>query len=193
MPEQTGGGMPQQGAGGTPGAGGATGGAGGGTPQGGAQPGTFEAWLAGQDEAVKGLLTQHTAGLRSALESERTQRSELAKQLKEIKPEKGSEAEKSLQELQGKLEAAERRAQFAEDAHKPEIGCVNAKAAWALAMAEGLFDGRGNPNWAALKQMAPELFTTPGAARGNAGAGTGQAPQPAGGMNEFIRRAAGRT
>ena len=156
---------------------------------------SFETWLAGQSEDVRELYETHTRGLRSALESERTERANLARQLKEIKPEKGSDAEKVLTELQGRLDLAERRAMFAEEAHKPEIGCVNPKAAWALAQAETLFDKRGNVNWAALKQMAPELFAAAGAggARGNAGAGTGTQPQPAQGMNAFIRRAAGRT
>jgi hypothetical protein len=52
-----------------PGAGGSGAGAGG-TPGAGGQPATFEAWLAGQDKTVKGLVSQHIAGLRNALEME---------------------------------------------------------------------------------------------------------------------------
>ncbi len=199
MPEQqTGGGMPQ-GAGGTPGAGNQESGGRSQEP-GGGTPASFEAWLAGQPADVRGLYESHTKGLRSALDSERTERATLAKQLKDASGQatKGSELEKTLADVSIKLEAAERRAQFAEEAHRPEIGCVNAKAAWALAQAEGLFDKRGNPNWAALKAMAPELFgggasTGSAGVRGNAGAGMGQAPHAAPSMNDFIRRRAGRT
>ena len=47
-----------------------------------------------------------------------------------------------MTELQSKLEQSERRATFAEEAQRPEIGCLNAKAAYALAVAENLFDRR---------------------------------------------------
>jgi hypothetical protein len=180
--------MPKD-AGGTPGAGSQESGARSQEP-GGGTPASFEAWLAGQPEDVRGLYESHTKGLRTALDTERSERSALSRQLRELqgKAEKGSDAEKGLAELQGRLELAERRATFAEEAHKPEIGCVNAKAAWALAQAEGLFDRRGNPDWAALQAVAPELFRK---AVGSADGGAGPAGQRSGatGMNELLRRA----
>ncbi|MCU0503883.1 MAG: hypothetical protein MUC51_19355 [Anaerolineae bacterium] len=153
----------------------------------------FEEWLKGQDESIRTAYESHTRGLKSALDSERTQRNDLARQLKEASKgiEKGSDLERSLADLSGKLELAERRATFAEQATRPEIGCVNVKAAWALASTDGLFDSRGNPNWDAIKSAAPELFGAP-PVRGNAGVGTGVKPPPAQGMNQFIRQAAGR-
>ncbi len=160
------------------------------------RPVVFETWYEAQDEATKALLEQHTKGLKSALERERIQRSELAKQLRETsgKLEKGSEAEKVIVDLQAQLEAKNREADFIASAIHPEIGCSNPKLAYMLASAEGLFDRKGNPDWAAVKAAAPELFQSmtqslrPGSA--DAGAGRGQSRPPD--MNSLIRRAAGR-
>lgn len=154
---------------------------------------TFESWLGSQDETVKGLIDAHIKGLKSALESERAQRSDLARQLRDVtaKAEKGSELEKALMEVSTQLEAAERRAAFYEEAGRPEIGCLNPKAAFALAQAEDLFDKRGRVDWEALKANAPELFR-PRVPQGNAGLGTSGPPPAHKSMNDFIRRAAGR-
>lgn len=180
----------QAGAGGTPAPTNQTGNGGTPAPE---TPASFEAWLLTQDETVRGLYENHTKGLKSALDSERTQRGELAKQLKEAagKAEKGSELEKALNDATARAEMAERQAAFYVDASKPEIGCSNARAAFAIAQADGLFDRRGNPDWAAIKAAAPELFGHRVAA-GNAGAGTNKPADPARSMNAYIRRAAGR-
>jgi hypothetical protein len=93
--------------------------------------------------------------------------------------------------MTGKLEQAEQRAAFFEEAGRPEIGCSNPRVAFQVALAEGLFSKRGDPEWPAIKQAAPELFNRKLPA-GNAGSGAG-APPPAGAsMNDFIRTAAGR-
>jgi len=94
-----------------------------------------------------------------------------------------------LQDALNKIELAERRANFMEDALRPEIGCKNPRTAYALATAEDLFSKNGSPDWAAIKQVAPELFIG-GGAKGNAGAGTGK-QITADDMNARIRRAAG--
>jgi len=175
------------GSGGTPG--GSGGESDGGTPK---PELTFDAWYGGADEQVKALVEGHVSGLKTALATERQGRSELSKQIKDLaaKAEKGSELEKQLTEASAKLEAAERRAAFAEDAIRPEVGCTNVKAAYALAMAEGLFDRRGQPDWAAIKATAPELFRKTAQGSADGGAGAGQSPRL--GMNDIIRRAAGR-
>jgi hypothetical protein len=151
---------------------------------------TFEAWLEKQDDKIKGLYESHTNGLKSALSAERDTNKTLSGQLKELLPkaEKGRELEKQLTETVNKMEAAERRAQFAEEAIKPEIGCTNVKAAYALALADSLFDSRGNPKWAEIKTAAPELFRKAGSTDGGAGSKT----SPATDINTAIRRAAGR-
>lgn len=182
-------------------------GAGGGTadPKSDADPGTetdegqqpdqtFETWLEKQDDEVKELYKSNVSGLKSALKSERKAKSDLSVQLKELLPkaEKGSDLEKQLTEMASKAEAAERRALFAEEAIKPEIGCRNIKAAFALAVADDLFDKRGNPDWDEIKKQAPELFGT-GTANANPGAGTNKDIKPKkNDMNAFIRGSIGR-
>lgn len=153
----------------------------------------FGEWIATQDEHVRKAYENHTAGLMNTVKATRTERDEFAQQIRDLsaKAEKGSELEKLLTEATAKLDAAEKRAVFAEEANKPEIGCSNPKAAYLLAIAENLFDRKGNPDWTAIKAAAPELFRQAGT-RTFAGDGT-QAPPPAGAtMNDFIRRSAGR-
>ncbi len=180
-------------AGGTPDAGSAGGnGAAGGTPDAANNAPTFETWYAGLDATTKGLVDNNTHGLKTALEAERNERKTLAGQIANLQKsaEKGSDLEKQLTDLQNTLTATERRAAFVEDAIRPEIGCVNVKAAYALAVADDLFDRQGRPDWNALKQAAPELFRKPGPGSADGGAGQGQRQSV--GMNEMIRRAAGR-
>jgi len=155
---------------------------------------TWEAFLGAQSDDVKALHEGHVKGLRSALGSERDQRKDLASQLQDAakKLEKGSEAQKALEEASGKLEAANQRADFYAEASKPEIGCSNAKLAYIAAQEIGAFDSRGNVNWEVLKQQFPELFKGKPVAKGNAGSGAGQTGGGKAGMNEFIRAAAGR-
>lgn len=158
---------------------------------------TFESWLeALPDETktkAKALYETNVSGLKTALQSEREAKKELSAQLKELLPkvEKGSELEKQLTEMADKAETAERRAQFADEAIKPEIGCRNIKAAYALAVAEKFFDKRGNPEWERIKAAAPELFGTV-IANANPGNGTRTTPAAGNNMNAFIRGAAGR-
>ncbi len=159
---------------------------------GGGQAVNWESILGTLSEDQRRLYDEHITGLRNTVKATRQERDEFAKQLKDLagKAEKGSELEKTLGEINAKLEQAERRASFAEEAIKPEVGCVNVKAAWALATAEDLFDKRGNVDWAQLKKVAPELFRKSSGPI-NAGSGTDN-PQDKADMNSFIRRAAGR-
>lgn len=156
------------------------------------EPIEWGTWLEAQPENIKAAYQQHTTGLQNAVKATRQERDELAREVKRLssQAEKGSEAEKALTQLAEKMEAAERRAQFVEEAVKPEIGCRNPKAAYLLAVADGLFDKHNNPNWEAIKTAAPELFGKPPASS-NAGSGTETPPNKAD-MNSFIRRAAGR-
>lgn len=160
--------------------------------QGQGDPATWEDALKNLPEPVRALYDQHVTGLRNTVQATRQERDDLAKQIRDLsaKVEKGSELERSLNDFSARLEAAERKATFLEDATRPEIGCRNPKAAYALATAEGLFDRRGHPDWEAIKTAAPELFGAP-STQGNAGAGTGNQSSKTT-MNDFIRRAAGR-
>lgn len=162
--------------------------------QGGETSQTWEQVLATLPEEQRQLHDTHTQGLRSALQSERQQRQELTRQLREATQqlEEGSQARQQLEALTNQLETAERRADFMEEAVRPEIGCTNPRLAYMAAQEIEAIDRRGRINWDALKQQFPELFksqqkTPPG----NAGSGTGQAPTGKD-MNAFIRTAAGR-
>ena len=148
-------------------------------------PLSYDAWLEQQPDEIKSLLDTHTRGLKSALASEREARNRLEKDLRDAakKAEKGSEMEQQLTRLADQAAEADRRAAFYEDAHR--LGVTNLKLAYLVAT-------QGRVNWQALKESYPELFTGPRPPVGNAGAGTKEPPKP-GGMNEFIRRSAGRT
>ena len=155
-------------------------------------PPTWESILEGLPEEAKGLYEQHTHGLKSALDAERQQRKDLAKQLQDAagQLEAGSKARTDLEALQARLEETEKRADFATEASG--LGIANVKLAYLAAIEFDTFDRRGNVQWDQLKEAAPELFTQPAPARGNAGSGTSAPPQPGQDMNTFIRRMAGR-
>lgn len=158
----------------------------------GATPESWDKFLEAQPEPIKQLYNTHTTGLQNAVRATREERDGLAKQIKDLLPkaEKGSEFEKGLQDAVTRLEVAERRAAFVEEAVKPEIGCRNPRAAFLLAQAENLFTRSGAPDWKAIQTAAPELFGKP-TAPGNGGNGTQDPPQKAD-MNNYIRRASGR-
>lgn len=156
---------------------------------------TFDDFLATVGEPERELYDSHVAGLKSALDKEREEASNLAKTLRELKPKakKGSELEEELSKTLSKLEEAEkqyqetqRRAAFLEEAIKPAVGCKNPKAAYALAKAEDLFDKDGSPKWGDIRETAPEIFgeatVTKAGARGKT---TGDD------INAEIRRSAG--
>lgn len=153
---------------------------------------SWEQVLATLPEEQRGLYEQHTQGLRSALQSERTQRGDLARQLREATAgmEEGSAARTQLEQVGAQLEDANRRADFAMDAG--QHGVVNARLAYLAAVEVEAFDRRGNVNWERLREQFPELFRTNQVPAGNAGNGTGTPPPAAGGMNAFIRQQAGK-
>jgi len=162
----------------------------------GVKPESFETWLAAQDDGIKGLYESHTAGLRGALKAEREQRksesADLLKQLREAAKgsEAGSQAQVALKDVTTRLEQAEQRVSFFEDAAKPEIGCTNPRLAFIAAQEISAIDSKGRINWNEVKSQFPELFKRQGS--GNAGAGTGTTPTGKIDMNAVLRRAAGR-
>ena len=154
---------------------------------------TFDSWIEGQDEQVRGLIDGHVGGLRSALQSERDQRKDFEKQLKSTvaQVDAGTEARKQLDTLTGQLESQAQQAEFYEAAHM--AGVANLKLAWlAVQQDESLVDRHGKADMGRLKESYPELFTSPKTPAGNAGTGTQKDPTGAGGMNEFIRKSSGR-
>jgi hypothetical protein len=158
------------------------------------EPVVFEDWIKAQDATIVAAYTEHTTGLQNAVKATRQERDDFAKQIKDLtgKAAKGSELEASLKDLSDKLEKSERRATFAEDAIKPEIGCSNPKAAFAIAQADGLFSKSGAPDWTAIKAAAPELFVKkPPTPSGDGGEGSRTTPTTAKTMDDRIRASAG--
>lgn len=158
----------------------------------------WDTWIQGQSDEVKTAYATHTQGLRNTVQATRQERDALSQQLSQLQSALGKnspdEAKRLIEQMTHDLDAANRRTAFVEEAVRPETGCTNPKAAYALAQAENLFDRRGNPDWAAIKAAAPELFGGRQGSQippGHAGAGTGIPPQDTS-MNAFIRRAAGR-
>jgi hypothetical protein len=154
----------------------------------GVTPKSFDEFLETQPEEVKTLYRSHSQSLLNTVAATRDERDAFKKQIKELMPkaEKGSELEKSLTDISAKLEIAERRATFLEDAVKPEIECRNPGAAWVIAKAQDLFTKNGQPDWKQIKAAAPELFGKV-IANANAGNGTQRAPAKQNTMNDFIR------
>lgn len=130
------------------------------------------------------------------MQSERTQHQGLARQLREATQqlEQGSETRQQLEALSGQLEAAQRRAEFFEEATRPENGCTNVRLAFIAAQEVGAIDQRGRINWTALREQFPELFKQKTTPPGNAGDGTNTGGKPPGQgarMDDIIRRKAG--
>jgi hypothetical protein len=156
----------------------------------------WDAFLETLPPEVKALHEQHEAGLRNTVQATRQERDAFKARLDAlIKGLDGQEPEavkRQLQELQDSVETANARAAFFEDAARPDVGCRNAKLAWMVAQADNLFDRRGNPDWEAIRQAAPELF---GAAipQSNAGSGASSPPSAKTSMDDIIRQRAGVT
>jgi hypothetical protein len=154
---------------------------------------TWEDWHKGLSDEDKGLIEAHTSGLKSALDSERTSKKDLEKQIRDLaaKAEKGSEFEKQLTETADKLSSSTKRADFYEIAHA--AGVKNLKLAWITASADDLFKRDGSPDLDALKKAYPELFSSTTTTNAGAGSGAGQGGQGGDSMNDRIRSAAGRS
>ena len=158
-------------------------------------PATWDEALAALPDTVRTLYESHVTGLRNTVQATRSERDALSGKLVDLTKALGEDTPEAaralLAEMATELESTARRAAFYEEAGKPEINCSNPKAALALAQSEGYFDRRGNVNWPALREAAPELFRVR-VPQGNAGTGTGSPPPATQDMNTFIRRSAGR-
>lgn len=156
-------------------------------------PQNWEAFLESQTAEIKTLYTGHTEALMNTVKATRKERDDFKAELKKLAKtaDEGSELRTQLELMEANLERTERKATFLEEAIKPQIQCKNPRAAFLLAEAETLYDKKGNPDWPAIKEAAPELFGVV-SAKANAGNGT-EKPVPASqNMNAFIRTAAGR-
>lgn len=157
MPEDS----PTPVAGGTPDAGAGNGASsGGGTPPDSQNqtPLTFESWLTSQDDAIKKLIDGHIKGLKATLETERTQRKDFERQVKDLasKLEKGSDGWEQAEALASQIAQLERQAAFYDAAHA--AGVTNLRLAWLAAQDAKLINDKNQVDLDALKAAHPQLF-----------------------------------
>lgn len=163
---------------------------------------TLDAYMQSLSEDQRGtvskLLDSHTQGLKTALDSERTNRKDAEKKLRDAagKVVDNADLQKQLTDMADAQLAANKRADFYEDAAKPELGLADAKAAWLIINAEAdeYINHRGKIDFDLLKVNHPGLFkspTTTPVTRHNAGNGAGQGGAGNFNMNDYIRAEAG--
>lgn len=147
----------------------------------------YETWIKDQPKEVVGMLDVHVKGLKTALESERGIREDTEKKLRDLAKtaEKGSEAQQKLTEMADQFAAADRKADFFEEAHK--AGIANLKLAYVVATTESLIDSKGRVNFDEMKKIYPELFGKTITPEGNAGNGTEGQNNGAVTMDSIIR------
>lgn len=153
----------------------------------------WKPWYDALPQDAQALVAEREKGLKSALGTERDARQDAEKELRKAAAalEKGSEAQKQLEKSADDLAALSTKAEFYEEAHK--AGVTNLKLAYHIATTEELFDKRGGVNFEKMKEAYPELFGKKAPPKGHAGEGTGTAPGGQKmGMNEYIRRSAGK-
>lgn len=162
--------------------------------QGNQSPNDFEAWLEAHPDG-KPLYEAHTKGLNSALVAERAGRKEEAArhraELQDAITKTQGEAQQKLQEALEANQELETRSSFMEEAIRPEIGCIDATAAYWVALEMNAINDKGKIDWGALKEQHPSLFRSK-VANANAGAGTQGLPVQKVDMNSLLRKAAGR-
>ena len=148
---------------------------------------TFEGWYKALPADVQGLVDDHVDGLRSALNTERSERKSLEKRLKEIQKQadEGRRRQSQLQQLSDEMSAATARASFFEAAHTADVRTC-AWPGW-------------RPTMPASSTRKPEQWTSPNCAKwlelfagktlppANAGAGARQTGVAKPGMNDFTR------
>lgn len=164
------------------------------TPPAAKPPASWDEFYESLTPEVQALYDGHVQGLSNSVRATRDERDNIKNELKALGQLLGSDANGAKAKVEALLEQvdrSERRVAFLEAAVKPEIGCRNPGLAFLLAETNGLFTGRGDPDWAAIREAAPELFGAP-APKGGAGSGTGTPPPAKTSMNDWIRRQTGR-
>ncbi len=163
------------------------------------QPETFETWLAAQpketQDKVSPLFSAHVEKLQSTVKATRKERDDLSVELRDTakKLDKESNERKALEETADKLDAANRRADFYEDA--TSHNCRNPKAAYIIAEKENLFTKAGLPDWKRIEETAPEFFGEVKKKlpiKKTAGNGNEQGAPSSAGMNDWIRSSANK-
>lgn len=160
------------------------------------EPADFETWLNSADEklkaTIKPLFDAHVSKLMNTVKETRRERDDFQKELRDAikKLDAKSDEAKNLSGIADKLDEANKRADFYEEA--PANGCRNPKAAFALVKADNLYTRSGAVDWKSLKEVAPELFGEVSRLprKKTAGEGTDKGQASSQTMNEWIRNKA---
>ena len=163
------------------------------------EPNDADTWADSLDDAGKTALSAYvsleTTRLKTALDTERAQRKELARQLKELsgKPADDTAWKAKIEAISGQLSEANLKASFYEGAaSQDDLAAKRYNAAYKIAKIDGLINDDGDVDWAALREQHDYLFATPVAptsARGNAGSGVGGRAQKPQNINDVLRGA----
>lgn len=161
-----------------------------------------DAWLDALDETTRASVEKYATSaadkLKAALEAERKQRKELAKQVKDLasKPVDASQWEAQIKDLNAQVQEASARAAFTEGAAEQGVSAARIGKLFKIARIDELIDDEGRADWDAIKREYGEFFPAPEdkkPPRANAGNGRGdppRKPETAGArMNAAIRGA----
>lgn len=164
----------------------------GGKPAAAPEPLVYETWIDGQPDEVKTLLTENTTGLKTALASERDGRKILEGEIRDMAKKADGDQKVALEGMADKIESADQKTVFYEDAHA--AGMTNLKLGYQAALADEMFDRKGNVNFDTMKTEYPELFSGKGKGtpKGGAGDGHNNDHKTPFDMNARIRQASGR-
>jgi len=164
-------------------------------------PADLDAWLATLTDEQRDVASKlvaakfdtDTKGLKSALESERTQRKTIEGKLRDAAKaaEAGSEAQQSLTKMADDVAEADRKIGFYQAAHA--AGVDDLELAYYAATKGEFFTRQGAPDLDGLKNAHPALFKMPAARppQVSAGAGVGTPPSPVSDFNTNFRKALG--
>lgn len=157
----------------------------------------FEAFHKGQSDENRGLIDDHVAGLKSALERKKADISELKTSITKLTADADPELKGKFESLQTTLIGQEKRTKFYEQGIAGRFR--NPVSAYATAQAMDVINDDGTlRDAAAFEKSCPELFRAvdklPGDHNPGRGSGGGEGA-PSGGaatMDDAIRRATGR-
>lgn len=131
---------------------------------------SFDEWLAKQSKKAQETITAHVTGLKVALDDRKGELKELRKELKTLRDAaaEGSALKTQLTGLTEKMDTAEQRLEFYEQAHGHRIR--NLKLAWVAVKnedggLESFQDRKGQIDWEMLEEKFPELFIRQAASR----------------------------
>lgn len=159
---------------------------------------TIEAWFETLDPKLKekgsALLTARLEKLQNTVKATREERDNFQSELKKLAKAAGKDSDlgKQLEGMSAKLDEANQKADFMEEALANN--CHNPAAAFIIAKQKDTFSKSGAIDWAALQKLVPEFFGDRKQTnkKKTAGAGNGKDQPSAMGMNDWIRQQAGR-